>query len=175
MRKKTLIFIFALAVVASSAPAADWPFLKHYDQAHVAQIALPVGGIGTGTVSLGGRGDLRDWEIVNRPAKGFNPGSPFFAVWIKSASGKNFTRVLTGPVELSQYSGASGVKDASNPGLPTFRACRFDASYPFGQAALSDPGLPVSVKVKAFNPLVPADPEASGIPIAVLILSLIHI
>ena len=33
-----------------------WPMLKHYDQAHIAQIALPLGGIGTGTVSLGGRG-----------------------------------------------------------------------------------------------------------------------
>lgn len=26
-----------------------------------------------------GRGDLRDWEIVNRPAKGFAPQNSFFA------------------------------------------------------------------------------------------------
>ncbi|SVD42236.1 uncharacterized protein METZ01_LOCUS395090, partial [marine metagenome] len=45
-----------------------WPVLKTYDRDHLARIALPLGGIGTGTVSLGGRGDLRDWEIVNRPA-----------------------------------------------------------------------------------------------------------
>ena len=32
---------------------AEWPVLKHYDQGHVARIALPLGGIGTGTVSLG--------------------------------------------------------------------------------------------------------------------------
>ena len=49
----------------------DWPVLKTYDSDHLNRIALPLGGIGTGTVSLGGRGDLRDWEIVNRPAKGF--------------------------------------------------------------------------------------------------------
>ena len=170
MSKKNWLFIpLCLSILTNSSAAADWPFLKHYDQSHLAQIALPIGGIGTGTVSLGGRGDLRDWEIMNRPAKGFNPGSPFFAVWIKSASGKSFTRALTGPAELFQYSGPSGVKDASNPGLPTFRACSFDASYPFGQVNLSDPALPVSVKVKAFNPLVPTDPEDSGIPIAVLI------
>ena len=32
----------------------DWPVLKTYDQDHLARIALPLGGIGTGTVSLGG-------------------------------------------------------------------------------------------------------------------------
>jgi hypothetical protein len=51
----------------------DWPVLKQYDQDHTCIIALPVGGIGTGTVSLGGRGNLQDWEIMNRPAKGYNP------------------------------------------------------------------------------------------------------
>ena len=53
-----------------------WPVLKSYDAGHLLRIALPLGGIGTGTVSLGGPGDLRDWEIVNRPAKGWRPGEP---------------------------------------------------------------------------------------------------
>jgi non-lysosomal glucosylceramidase len=37
------------------------------------KIALLFEGLGRGTVSLDGRGDLRDWEIVSRPAKGFTP------------------------------------------------------------------------------------------------------
>ena len=45
---------------------------KKYDQEHLYQIALPLGGIGTGTVSLGGRGELRDWEIANVPAKKYS-------------------------------------------------------------------------------------------------------
>jgi len=166
---KILPVIFLLtAGFTSSIAAEEWPFLKHYDQLHLAQVALPLGGIGTGTVSLGGRGDLRDWEIMNRPAKGFNPGAPFFAVWLKTADGKSWTRALLGPVERFQYSGPFGVKDATNPGLPVFRDCSFDAGYPFGQVNLSDPDLPIAVKIKAFNPLVPADVEASAIPIAVL-------
>ena len=52
---------------------ANWPVLTYYDEEHLSQIAIPLGGIGTGTVSLGGRGQLRDWEIMNRPSKGFNP------------------------------------------------------------------------------------------------------
>ncbi|MBM4036048.1 MAG: hypothetical protein FJ291_30310, partial [Planctomycetes bacterium] len=64
-----------------------WPVLTRYDQGHLARIALPLGGIGTGTVSLGGRGDLRDWELVNRPAKGFVPRNAFFALWAAPAPG----------------------------------------------------------------------------------------
>lgn len=54
----------------------DWPIVKEYDSKHLAKIALPLGGIGIGSVSLGGRGNLRHWEIMNKPAKGFIPGFP---------------------------------------------------------------------------------------------------
>ena len=40
---------------------AGWPVLRRYDAGHLARVAMPLGGIGTGTVSLGGRGDLLDW------------------------------------------------------------------------------------------------------------------
>ena len=39
---------------------------------------MTLDGIGTGTMPLGGRGDLRDWELVNRPAKGFLTDFTFF-------------------------------------------------------------------------------------------------
>ena len=40
-------------------PRAQWPVLREYDREHQQRVALPLGGIGTGPVSLGGRGDLR--------------------------------------------------------------------------------------------------------------------
>ena len=43
------------------------------------EIAFPLGGIGTGCVSLGGRGDLRDWEIFGKPDKGSGLAFSFFA------------------------------------------------------------------------------------------------
>ena len=42
-------------------------------QAHLQKIAMPVGGFGTGTVSLKRNGAIQDWEIINGPAKGFDP------------------------------------------------------------------------------------------------------
>ena len=53
--------------------SSAWPILRTYDSDHLRRIALPLGGIGTGTLSLGGRGDLRDWEVGNRPGEGICP------------------------------------------------------------------------------------------------------
>ncbi|MHB9071319.1 MAG: GH116 family glycosyl-hydrolase [Sedimentisphaerales bacterium] len=141
--------------------------LKCYGFKNLTRIAMPIGGIGTGTVSLGGRGDLRDWELANRPAKGFIPRRTFFAVWAKEPGGKPAARLAEGPLPLESYEGAEGAT-ASNAGLPRFRNCEFCAAYPFGQVILSDPSMPLDVQIEAFNPLIPTDEEASGIPIAVL-------
>ena len=77
----------------------EWPILKHYDRDHLLNIALPLGGIGTGTVSLGGRGELRDWEIMNKPSRGYSTvtvgnNAPFFAIYTKPENGKAITRAL---------------------------------------------------------------------------------
>jgi len=151
---------------------SEWPVLKHYDQNHINKIALPIGGIGTGTVSLGGRGNLQDWEIMNRPAKGYNPGpgnnrAPFFVIFMEEA-GKKTTRLLEGPVPFYEYEGSSGDIKTPNHGLPRFTQASFDATYPFGRVNLSDQRLPVKVSIGAFNPLIPGDAEKSGIPIAIL-------
>jgi len=164
-----------VTVVRVKTEAADyenWPILKQYDQNHLGRIALPLGGIGTGTVSLGGRGDLRDWEIMNRPAKGFVPlrgrSGPFFALFTKTLqTGQTAARAIEGPIELSDYEDSHG-STVPNHGLPRFRKCSFAVAYPLGQVMLSDPDVPVDVCIKAFNPLIPGDAEASGIPIAVL-------
>ncbi len=149
----------------------EFPVLKHYDQQHIDKIALPLGGIGTGTVSLGGRGDLRDWEIMNRPGKGFKAGPggnrhPFFAIFIDDGTEKQSSALL-GPIPISEYESKEGRKP-DNHGLPRFRNCSFDAAYPFGTVNLSDPRMPVDVKIKGYNPLIPGDADASGIPIAIL-------
>ena len=152
--------------LACSCRCSDWPVLTSYDQQHLERIALPLGGIGTGTVSLGGCGQLRDWELMNRPAKGFSPRNAFFALYARPAGGSAVTRALEGAL-LPPYEGAMG-STAANHGLPRFRSCIFEAAYPFGQVRLSDPDVPVDVRIEAFNPLIPADPEASGIPMALL-------
>ena len=145
----------------------NWTVLTHYDQDHLKRIALPLGGIGTGTVSLGGRGDLRDWEIVNRPAKGFCPKYTFFSLYARKDGGEAVTRALEGQVPTEYYESSRGASVA-NHGLPRFRNAQFAAAYPFGQVSLSDKDVPLDVRIEAFNPLIPGDDDASGIPVAIL-------
>jgi uncharacterized protein (DUF608 family) len=144
-----------------------WPVLTRYEQRRLGRIALPLGGIGTGTVSLGGRGDLRDWEVVNRPAKGFRPRQTFFALWARPVGGEAVTRALEGRIDPHEYEGAFG-STVGNHGLPRFRDCSFETAYPFGQVVLHDDGVPLDVRIQAFNPLIPADSARSSLPVAVL-------
>ena len=129
MKKKLHLIVFCFAIlVTRTGYSTDWPVLKKYDQEHVYKIALPLGGIGTGTVSLGGRGNLQDWEIMNRPAKGYNPGSgrnnsAFFTLYT-DIDGKKDLRLMEGPVPFYQYEGASG-SIATNHGLPRFKEVSF--------------------------------------------------
>jgi uncharacterized protein (DUF608 family) len=148
------------------------PALRIYDQNHLDRIALPIGGIGTGTISLGGRGDLCDWEVMNTPDKGFDlsenywAGS-FFTLWTRDHTGKTCTRVLEGAIPEHLYENGVGAPIA-NHGLPRFRECAFAAAYPFGQVVLADAEVPLKVRMEAFNPLVPFDSEGSGLPVAVI-------
>lgn len=146
---------------------ADWPVLRTYDGRHIERIALPVGGIGAGTVGLGGRGNLQDWEVVNRPAKGFAPDPAFFAIRVAQEGHAPLGRALEGPIPHWAYEGALG-SAVPHAGLPRFRTARFAAAYPFGQVILEDPDLPVAVRLQAFNPLVPCDLDTSALPVAVL-------
>ncbi|MCY3865078.1 MAG: GH116 family glycosyl-hydrolase [Chloroflexi bacterium] len=146
--------------------AISTPILKTYDQDHLRQIGLPLGGIGTGVVSLGGRGNLHDWEIVNRPAKGFDLPQSFFCLFTRDVAGERTATALEGIVPPADYEGARGAA-IPNHGLPRFRDCSFSAAYPFGCVKLSDPEIPLSAELQAFNPLIPTDSDNSGIPVAI--------
>ncbi|MEE4115430.1 MAG: GH116 family glycosyl-hydrolase [Marinilabiliaceae bacterium] len=150
----------------------DWPVLRVYDSDHLSRIKIPIGGIGTGTVSLTGRGELADWEIMNRPAKGYSTvldgnDAPFFAIYYRAESGETGTRALMGPIDPADYEHMEG-RSVNHHGLPRFHESSFDAAYPFARVHLSDKNVPLNVTLKTFNPLIPGDAEYSGIPIAVL-------
>jgi len=129
------------------------------------EVAFPLGGIGTGTVSLGGRGNLRDWEVFNRPGKGVNLPFTFFALYFEQGKEKA-VRVLEGPIS-PPYTGQDGIRRTEVPGLPRFERARFHGEYPLAWVELEDRKLPLQVTFEAFNPCIPLDPESSAVPAVV--------
>ncbi|HEX4258882.1 MAG TPA: GH116 family glycosyl-hydrolase, partial [Streptosporangiaceae bacterium] len=151
--------------MAEPGPAESWPVARSYTGADLTRISLPLGGIGTGTVGFGGRGQFRDWELENHPSKGLTSALTFFACRVAGAGTAAQARICEGALFDEEVQGWQG-SPAPLAGLPRFGRCEFGASYPFGRVVLSDPDFPVEVSVTAFNPLVPGDAEASGLPLA---------
>ncbi|RNI20291.1 GH116 family glycosyl-hydrolase [Flexivirga caeni] len=147
----------------------QWPVGRTFRGAQRQRIAMPVGGIGTGTISLGGRGQLRDWELFNRPAKGHNPGA---FLTLRTRQGETVVqRALESDLLPGELDGSLG-SSAQLGGLPRFAEGTFLAAYPFGRVELTDPGVPLVATVGAMNPLVPGDADASGMPLALLRVAL---
>jgi non-lysosomal glucosylceramidase len=153
------------AAAAESGERIRYP--RTYSGRQLAMIAFPLGGIGTGSISLGGRGQLRDWEIFNRPDKGRSPNYAFPSIWVKRGNSKPVARVLEARL-MPPYAGSSGLGSGNAPGLSRLAGAAFTGEFPVAHIAFQDASLPVHVTLDAFSPFIPLDPDASGLPVAVL-------
>jgi non-lysosomal glucosylceramidase len=131
------------------------------------EAAFLLGGIGTGNVSVGARGDLRDWELTHHPDKGHKLPWSYFAIYTRAADGTTRTKVLESRIQ-PPHSGGSGYGAERQAGLPRFASSTMRGEYPFVWVTLRDPDMPVQVELEAFTPFVPLDADASGIPATVL-------
>ncbi|MEE0944371.1 MAG: GH116 family glycosyl-hydrolase [Clostridia bacterium] len=138
------------------------------------EISFPLGGIGTGSIGLGGDGRLVDWEIFNRPSKGSINGYSHFA--IRAIQGDKITAaVLNGDITkgyMGQYrqlkfTGYGFGPDVSKMcGFPHFKNIEFDGEFPVANLSFSDESFPAEIKMTAFNPFIPLDANNSSIPAA---------
>lgn len=130
-------------------------------------ISFPLGGVAAGSIGLGGRGQLRDWEIFNRANKGFSPAYAFPAIWVKSGDAKPIAKVLEARM-LPPYEGWQGLGSDNAPGLSRLDGAVFTGEYPLAHIDFLDSSLPVSVSLEAFSPFIPHEPDDSGLPVAIL-------
>jgi uncharacterized protein (DUF608 family) len=146
----------------------------HYDGDARRNVALPLGGIGTGNVSITGTGALRQWEIGNVGNHiGFLPQS-FFALRIASVEPPfSYRRVLEARPPAPAAEPAPNVNDDFDAAAlyarpfcwPLVRATRFEGAYPFARIDFDDE-WPVAVRLEAYTPFVALNPDASGLPLA---------
>ena len=138
-------------------------------------ISFPLGGIGTGCIGLGGNGELKDWEIFNRPNKCTRNGYSHFAIKA-SYAGKNIGKVLHGDTDENlmgtscasggHYGFGYGPRENSLAGFPHFKNLTFDGSFPTANLRFADDDFPAVVRLCAFNPFIPHDEFNSSLPAA---------
>ncbi len=142
-------------------------FPRSFTGEHLKMIAFPLGGVGAGSVSLGGRGQLRDWEIFNKADKGNELSYAFPCIWAQAADQKPVAHVLEARY-LPPYEGQEGLGVRNAPGLSRLAQARFTGQYPLARIDFEDDSLPVQVALEAFTPIIPHEPDDSGLPLAVL-------
>jgi non-lysosomal glucosylceramidase len=135
---------------------------------HLARISCPLGGIGAGGIGLGGRGNLQDWQIFNRPEIGNALEYAFPSLFVHAQGSEPYSvileRRLLPPYDLQE----EGLGSANVPGLPRLAEAHFHGSFPISRIEFEDRDCPVKVSLEAFSPFQPIDAEASGLPCVVL-------
>ena len=126
-----------------------------YSGDYLSAVAMPIGGIGTGTIWLDGKGRLGVWQIFNNYNEDRIPDS-FFAVRAQPDDGEPVTRVL---------------ETVGEKGFEPVPALTYEGGYPIARLAFQDPALPVEVRMDALNPLIPTDGANSAIPCAIFRLT----
>lgn len=140
-----------------------------YNSNFLKEISFPLGGIGTGSVGLGGDGRFIDWEIFNKPAKGSTNGYSHFA--IRAIQGDKITAaVLNGDVQKEymgrylkkEFSGYGYGPNNQMCGFPHFRNIEFNGEFPIAELTFTDENFPGKITMTAFNPFIPLDSKNSS-------------
>ena len=124
-----------------------WRFTKRIKQNY---ISFPIGGIGTGSIGLAGNGQLLDWEIFNRPAKGSANGFTHIMVKAEHKGRVQDVRVLQSDFRGSGIGGETvcikrgnggygygfGPYRGTMAGVPHFRKSTFVGEFSVCQNSL---------------------------------------
>ena len=137
-------------------------------------IGMPVGGIGCGTLYLGGDGRLWLWDIFNENQEGVDPrqipwpDALHEGAKVRSRDGANYIAPTVAADKFILDQGFSvevvlnGVTTVKQLRAEDWKEVIFEATYPIATVTYID--FPLEIKMKAFSPFIPLDPDNSGLP-----------
>lgn len=134
-------------------------------QNNMPHAAFPLGGIGTGTISINAAGQLCDFQVFNRPSLGVKIPYSFFSMYSKWGDCTD-VRAIEAEPHPDFYRGR-GYHPLNTMGLPKFPTSQMEVRYPFADIQFADAAFPLQVSLRAFTPFVPMRADDSGIPGAV--------
>src|SRR5580693_6286252 len=160
LKQVTLATATAPAVAQTAPPAApaspaaaEIAYPRAFTGRRLTAIAFPLGGVCAGCISLGGRGQLRDWEIFNRPDRGNAPAYAFPAIWAQAGNRKPVARVLESRMQ-PPFEGSSGLGSNNAPGLTRLASATFTGEFPLAHVDFADSALSLKVSLEAFSPFI---------------------
>ncbi len=160
------IFMLALVILLYACTERIEENTPEYMGEDLKTIQFPVGGIGTGNINIGGRGNIAGLEIFNIASKNRVPKA-FFCLWVFDENNHSETRILER--EFSPpFPGGFGVPRNQVPGMARFDEVLFRGEYPFAWIDFMDEDIPLDIRMEAWNPFIPLDSENSGIPVAMI-------
>jgi uncharacterized protein (DUF608 family) len=122
--------------------------------------AVPLGGLGSGTVELRADGSLRDWEIFNNSpaaATKIQVDDAFFGLWAKPHG---------------QPSSALTLRTHPPQTLPPISQIEYAGAFPVSRLRFSDSNLPLTVELYGYSEFHPFDAERSCTPCALFSFNL---
>jgi uncharacterized protein (DUF608 family) len=146
-----------------------------YTGARRRYVSFPLGGIGSGSISLTGSGRLIDWSIRNRPDIHQFNGYSHFAIKAEQGGKLLDARVLNGPYEGTPTGSPStrkfdgfgfGANRDSMTGVPHFDDVTFIGRFPVAELEFHSAGFPGNVRMAAFSPFIPHNDRDSSMPAA---------
>ncbi len=158
----------------NSSTPSSWPIT--YSGPSLLQVALPMGGIGAGCISINGSGGFQDFSIQNIPATTALPDGWSFchaAFALLHVKGETpVTKLLESAVPpekiWDQGVQGQGFRKGGHEGLPRFEKSSFQGPFPIGTVTLEDDEVPLNVTIEGWNPFIPRDDVNSGIPCAIV-------
>jgi len=146
-----------------------------YTGKELAYIGMPIGGMFTGTVYLGGDGKLWLWDIFNELKEGVV--SKVYDSWqgkknLNPRNGANYVFPVSPEYPFEQGFGIS-VKQGKTTWKKSldfkgFNDITFKGQYPIAEVSYRDNELPVTIDLQSFSPFIPLDVEASSYPATIM-------
>ena len=118
--------------------------------------AVPLGGLGAGTVELRADGSLRDWNVFNN-----SPGGGGAKVQLDEALFGLRVKMAGGEAK------AWALRTQPPNGLPPIAQIEYGGAYPVSRLHPSDPGLPLAVSLYAYSEFRIRDAAGSAAPAAI--------
>ena len=142
-------------------------------------IGMPVGGIGCGTVYLGGDGRLWLWDVFNKNQTGviyknvkWHEKIQFNFDFLRPFDGANYVEPVKDVRPLDQGFAVrmevDGKKIMKRLQADDWEEVSFEATYPMATVRYIDRAVPLSITLRAYSPFVPLNADDSGLPVTIL-------